>query len=156
RSSRDLQETRSHVAVRASRIRKYTDDRPLCLQKVDDLSLGLDGRPTSVNPDGEAVPGGRLVQSTRQKPIVTDRNRHDVPRKVTECAEAVEFVRVPCKADDRPRSLLEQTDQLRRVWLPLNSSGPVRGVQATRDCEIRKVDQGLEKNVEHSSLMRCI
>src|SRR5215471_6075056 len=101
RGSRDLQETGSDVAVGASRIRKYTDDRPLCLQKVDYLSLGLDGRPTSVNPDWETVPGGRLVQCTRERPIVTDSKRHEVPRKVTERAEAVEFVRVPGKAHDR-------------------------------------------------------
>src|SRR5215471_11740557 len=134
RGSRDLQETGSDVAVGASRIRKYADDRPLCLQKVNYLSLGLDGRPTAVNPDGEAVPGGRLLQCSRQRPIVTDCKRQVVQRKVTECAEAVQFVRVPCKTDDWSRSVLEQPDKIRRIWLPTDSSGPVRGVQAARDC----------------------
>ena len=62
---RDLQETRPDLAVRTSRIDKYADDRTLCLQKIDDLSLWLNRGPTPVHPDWKAVPGDGLLQCTR-------------------------------------------------------------------------------------------
>ena len=105
--SRDLQEARSDLAVRSSRIDKYADDRALCSQKIDDLGLWLNWRPTTVDPDGKAVPGNRLLQRSRCRPVVTDRKRHEVTWKIAEYADAVEFVRVPGKADNRSRPLLE-------------------------------------------------
>src|SRR5262249_61414657 len=84
--------------------------RVFCLQKVDDLSPGRNGGPPPVHPDGVPVPGGRLMQRARETAIVADGDRHDVPRKITEGAETVQLVRVPCEADDRSRSFPEQTD----------------------------------------------
>src|SRR5215472_3421570 len=155
-SSRDLQEAGPDLAVGAPRIDEDADDRPLCLQKIDYLCFGLNRRSTSVHPDGKAVPGGRLLQGTRLRSIVADNQRHKVPRKVTKRAEAVQLVRVPREAHDRSRSLLEQSDQLRRVRLPLNSRCPPRGVYAARDYEIRNVDQWLQEDFERSRPVRHI
>jgi len=131
-SSRDLQETRSDLAVRSSRIDKYADDRALCPQKINYLSLWLNRRPTTVNPDGKAVPSNRLLQRSRCGPIVTDSKRHEVPRKISEYADTVELVRMPSKADNRSRPVLEQSDQLFGIWLPANPTRSPRGVQADR------------------------
>src|SRR5574340_1840933 len=91
-SSRDLQATGPNLSVGTSRIDKHADDGPLCLQKIDDLRLGRDRRSTSVRPDGEVEPGRRLLQGARLRSIVTHGNGHDVARKVTESADAVQFV----------------------------------------------------------------
>jgi hypothetical protein len=154
--SRDLQETRSDLAVRSSRIDEYTDDRTLCLQKIDYLGLWLYRRPTTVSPDGKAVPSNRLLQRSRCRPIVADSKRHEVTWKIAKYADAVEFVRVPSKADDRPQSVLEQSDQLSDIWLPPDSSRSPRGIQADGRREIRNVDQWLQHNVECSRSIRCI
>lgn len=130
--SRDLQETRSDLAVRSSRIDKYADDRALCPQKTDYLSLWLNWRPTTVNPDGKAVPSNRLLQRSRCRPIVADSKRHEVTWKIAEYADAVEFVRVPSEADNRSQPVLKQSNQLSDIRLPPNSTRSPRGVQAAR------------------------
>ena len=156
RGSRDLQESRPDLAVRAPGIDEYADDRVLRLQKVDYLSLRWNRRPTTVHPDGEAVPGNRLLQRSRLRPIVSDRQRNEVTRKIPEYADSDEFVRVPGKTDDRSRPVFEQSDQLRRIWLPPNPSRPPRRVQAARHGQVRDVNQWLQQSVEDSSSMRCV
>ena len=154
--SRDLQEAGSDLAVGSSRIDKDADDRALRPQKIDDLSLRLNRRPTTVDPDGKAVPGNRLLQRSRCGPIVADGERHEVARKIAEYADAVELVRVPGKADDRSRPVLEQSDQLFDIRLPPNSTRSPRGVQADRRRQIRNVDQRLQHEIQCSRSIGCI
>jgi hypothetical protein len=154
--SRDLQEAGPDLAVGTPRIDEDADDRPLCPQKIDYLCLGLNRRSTTVNPDGKAVPGGRLLQCTRLRSIVANDQRYQVPREVAKRAEAVQLVRVPREAHDRSRSLPEQSDQLHRIRLPLNSRRPPRGIYAARDHEIRHVHQWLQEDAERSRSVRRI
>ena len=155
-STRDVQETLPDLAVRATRVDKYADDRPLCLQKVDDLRLGRHRRSAAVRPDREVEPGDGLLQRARLRSIMTDGDRHDVARKVTESADAIQLVGVPGEAHNRPRSLLEQSHQLGRIRLPANSSCAPSGVQAAGECEIGSVDHGLQEDIERVTPVRCL
>jgi hypothetical protein len=63
---------------------------------------------------------------------------------------------VPRKADDRPRPVIEQLDQLRGIRLPPDSSRPPRRVQAARHRQVRDVNEWLQENIECSRSMRGV
>jgi hypothetical protein len=108
----DVDDPGLHVPVGSASIGKHHDVVPPRRQEVYDLPAWRNRGTSTVDPNGEPIPGAALVKRTAQEAVMADPRWSRSFRKLAEGAPQQELIGMPTKADQRCVAVFEEANQL--------------------------------------------